>query len=330
MKGNRNKSPVESSGSKRPFKSSKADEKKEIVYAMPAKPLDFSFKDLKSFEDLRKCEPRNGVRKSIEDIEKEEKDKENSNNLRTEKPMSHTLFDEETTERFDKKGKKETKQEANDVVEGRIHADKVVENKGGKLVKKEEEKLDNVPKKKVKYLQYNNSIVLHSNYIKSFRNIHNVLFEILPEVDFLLNKTKIDLIQWIDISHNRLEDIHSDILNLPFLKILYCHANSIKEIEKVLVLGRCKSLLNLTLHGNPIEQIKGYRHYIIEIVPMLEKLDFTLVSEKELDIIHHRGSRYGERRNKQGQVIEYPKLDKEILDRMKMPKDDLGDKKDDN
>jgi len=81
-------------------------------------------------------------------------------------------------------------------------------------------------------------------------------------------------------------------------------------------------LINLTLHGNSIEHIKGYRNFIIELVPKLEKLDFTLVSEKELDIIHFKGSRYGELRDKLGNIVSYPKLD----DRFKRrPKDEKND-----
>ena len=218
-----------------------------------------------------------------------------------------------------------------DVIEAKINLDMKLDNKGGKMIKIDEGKSVG-SKKKIKYVTYTNTVILHSNQIKSFEKIDQVFDYILPDISFFAsqNRNKLDLVQWIDISHNRIDDIHPDILKLKFLKILYCHANYIKEIEKVLVLKHSKSLLNLTLHGNPIEQIKGYRQFIVEIVPSLEKLDFTLVSEKELDIIHYRGSRWGEKRNKQGEVIDYPKLDMEILKRMIKPQDDQFIKKDDD
>lgn len=301
----------------------------EIYYATPAKPLDFSFKELRGFEDLIKTEPRAGTRKSIEETLKQKEEQLSGNS----DPKKDKVENEEIQEqKQNQRAKREpTKLELNDVIEAKINTDIKMDAKGGKMFKAEEDKKEG-PKRKIKYVSYTNSVILHSNSIKSFEKCDQVLNDILPDIDFFAmpNRSKLDLIQWIDISHNKIEEIHPDILNLKFLKILYCHANYIKEIEKVTILRNCKSLLNLTLHGNPIEQIKGYRQFIVEIVPSLEKLDFTLVSEKELDIIYHRGSRWGEKRNRQGEVIEYPKLDIEILKRMIKSSDDQMDKKDDN
>jgi hypothetical protein len=301
---------MSSTGSRLP-KKVKSETKSELVYSLPAKPIDFSFKKLIVMEELRKMEPRNGVRKSIELLNKEESEK-NEMFMKSgrENMGNHQSEDEET---FKKTQFNKTEAEE-------------------KIVEQFQQPKDDKPvavKKKVKYVYYANALILHSNEVKSLEGVADVLIDVLPDLVFpiQINRSKVDLIQWIDLSFNRLEDIHADILKLPFLKILYLHANYIKEIESVLSLSQCRALLNLTLHGNPIEQIKGYRHFIIEMVPCLEKLDFTLVSEKELDIIHHRGSRYGERRNKKGEVIEYPKLDDEILKRLKMPKDEVSEKK---
>ncbi len=302
---------------------------KEIYYATPAKPLDFSFKDLRGFEDLIKTEPRAGLRKSVEETLKI-KEELQSGNLDLKKKDADNEDVQEIKHNLRNK-REPTKLELNDVIEAKINTDLKIDAKGGKMFKADEDKKEG-PKRKIKYINYTNSVILHSNSLKSFEKCDQVLNDILPDIDFFAipNRNKLDLIQWIDISHNKIEDIHPDLLNLKFLKILYCHANYIKEIENVTILRNCKSLLNLTLHGNPIEQIKGYRQFIVEIVPSLEKLDFTLVSEKELDIIHHRGSRWGEKRNRQGEVIEYPKLDVEILKRMIKSSDDQMDKKEDN
>jgi Leucine-rich repeat (LRR) protein len=291
-------------------KKAKNETKNELVYSLPAKPIDFSFKKLICMEELRKMEPRNGIRKSIDLLNKEESEK-NETFMKSgrENMGNHQSEDEENFKRTNFKAEVEEK-----------NVEQFQQPKDDKPV---------AAKKKVKYVYYSNALILHSNEIKSIEGIADVLVDVLPDLEFTIqiNRSKIDLIQWIDLSFNRLEDIHTDILKLPFLKILYLHANYIKEIESVISLSHCKALLNLTLHGNPIEQIKGYRHFIIEMVPCLEKLDFTLVSEKELDIIHHRGSRYGEKRNKKGEVFEYPKLDDEILKRLKMPKDEVAEKK---
>jgi hypothetical protein len=291
----------------------------EIFYATPSKPLDFSFKELNNFEEIIKTEPRAGIRKSIEEAIK----------IKDENAEGKDPLNEENPEPKQERRKRETQKfEVNDVVEAKMNMDVKMDNKGGKIGKIDETKAGG-PKRKIKYVNYTNAIILHSNQIRSFEKVDYTLNTILPDIDFFAmpNRNKLDLIQWIDISHNKIEEIHPDLLNLKFLKILYCHANHIKEIEKIMILNNCQSLLNLTLHGNPIEQIKGYRQFVVEIVPSLEKLDFTLVSEKELDIIFHKGSRWGEKRNRNGEVIEYPKLDPEILKRMIKSDDDVMEKK---
>jgi len=290
----------------------------EIFYATPSKPLDFSFKELNNFEEIIKTEPRSGIRKSIEEAIKIKDEGGDKNPL-----------DEEVVEQRQERRKRETQKfEINDVVEAKMNMDVKMDNKGGKIHKIDDGKVGG-PKRKIKYVNYTNAIILHSNQIRSFEKVDYTLNTILPDIDFFAmpNRNKLDLIQWIDISHNKIEEIHPDLLNLKFLKILYCHANHIKEIEKIMILRNSQSLLNLTLHGNPIEQIKGYRQFVVEIVPSLEKLDFTLVSEKELDIIYHKGSRWGEKRNRNGEVIEYPKLDPEILKRMIKSEIDVMEKK---
>ena len=295
---------------KKPQKSiKKSSHNNEIYYATPAKPLDFSFKEIRNLEDLIKIEPRSGIRKSLEEIIKSKDNQEkNQDNLKL-----NSLDEDFQESKFDKKNRKESLNEVNDVIEAKINNDLKSDIKGNKINKSDDLKLQGT-KKKIKYIIYTNTIILQSNQTKSFEKIDSAFNDILPDINYfaMQNRSKLDLIQWVDISFNKIQDIHPDLLNLKFLKILYCHANHIIEIEKILVLGHSKSLLNLTLHGNPIEQIKGYRQYIIEIVPSLEKLDFTLVSEKELDIIFHRGSRWGEKRNKNG-TFEANKFDRDSL-----------------
>ena len=169
-----------------------------------------------------------------------------------------------------------------------------------------------------------------NNKLTSLSGIYEVLLELLPELTFKSKLGKVELLQWIDISRNKLTDISSDIQKLPFLKILYVHGNNIQEIEKVTALSKCPSLTSLTLYGNPLDHIKGYRHFLIEMCPLLEKLDGAVVSEKELDVIKFRGCRYGEVRDKKGKVLKYPKLPEEIIKTIQMQEQNSNEKKDDN
>jgi hypothetical protein len=317
----------------------------EILYTLPNKPLDYSFREIVYMKDLINAIPRQGVRKQQRVNENSTASKHDVNN-------EEENFKESNTSQTKKK-KQEQKEE---VVESKIFGDKSSD------INKTKKKVDVLSKlassnsidkvsipKVIKYLPYTNAVILHSNSIKSLAEIDVAFIEILPEVEFLkdkvlnksnsknldsvdtipksVNYSKIDLLQWIDLSHNRLESVHKDILKIPYLKILYLHANLIKDLEEIRHLSQCKTLINLTLHGNPIEHIKGYRLIVIELVATLEKLDFTLVSEKELDIIHYKGARFGEVRSKTtGEIVVFPQLDKEILKRMNIQLN--NDKKD--
>ena len=305
----------------------------EIYYTKPLKPLDFSFRDLNNMIDLITCLPRKGLKKQQE----AEVDKQDNSTINK---IKNDLNEEKTLENKKKK-KNDNQQEI--IVKGKVFGGSSNDNKNKKR-KDSQINIDSTSvqnnnksnEKVVKFLPYTNSLILHSNNITNLNKIDSVLEEILHDVLFLeeryarsifssgqlnfLNFNKVDLLQWIDLSHNKLESIHPDITKLRYLKILYLHANFIQNLQEITVLSSCKALLNLTLHGNPIEHIKGYRLLVIEMMPALEKLDFTLVSEKELDIIHFKGARFGEKRNKKtGKVMIFPSLDKEILKRMNVP-----------
>ena len=231
---------------------------------------------------------------------------------------------------------KKAKNESNEIFEGKLRDD-VNEAKGKKfnesaikINKKEESKKNQEKKIKIKFKKYCNAFNVSNNKLTTIEGIHTVLEALLPDLTFTSKLTKVQLIQWIDISRNKLTGIHRDICELPYLKILYVHGNNIQEIGKVTALSQCKSLTSLTLYGNPMDHIKGYRNFIIEMCPLLEKLDGAVISEKELDIIKFHGSRYGEVRDKKGNVKKYPKLPDEIIKTLQLAEQNNQEKKEDN
>ena len=305
---------------------SKYDQKETLCYIEADKPLVYNFFDVKTLTELIDKEPTSGKRK--ENKKKEENEEKNENINETEK--------KKTDEEEQLKTKK-VKNESNEIYEGKLRDD-VNETKGKKFnevssnnfIKKEDNKKDQDKKIKLKFKKYCNAFNVSNNKLTTIDGIVSVLTALLPELTFPSKLTKVELIQWIDISRNKLTDISREICELPFLKILYVHGNNIQEIGKVTALGKCKSLTSLTLYGNPIDHIKGYRNFIIEMCPLLEKLDGAVISEKELDIIKFHGSRFGEVRGKNGEVKRYPKLPDEIIKTLKQQEKNSQEKKEDN
>jgi hypothetical protein len=171
-----------------------------------------------------------------------------------------------------------------------------------------------VKKNKIKFNTYISSIFLTNCEIESIEGIDKTFNNILA--NFSINneiKDKIEnkllLIQWLDLSNNKLSFIHKDLISLVNLKILNLNNNLFNDLNKVTNLGEMKNLINLTFIGNKIIKVPGYRQFLIEMCPILQQLDSAQVTEKELEVVHFGGSKFGEiRENGNGKVIRYPKL----------------------
>ena len=303
----------------------KDDKRENLCYIEADKPLVYNFFDVKTLQELIDKEPTSGKRKENKKKEDNEDKNENINEMEKKK-----------NEEEEQLKLKKAKNESNEIFEGKLRDD-VNEAKGKKfnesaikINKKEESKKNQEKKIKIKFKKYCNAFNVSNNKLTTIEGIHTVLEALLPDLTFTSKLSKVQLIQWIDISRNKLTGIHRDICELPYLKILYVHGNNIQEIGKVTALSQCKSLTSLTLYGNPMDHIKGYRNFIIEMCPLLEKLDGAVISEKELDIIKFHGSRYGEVRDKKGNVKRYPKLPEEIIKTLQLAEQNNQEKKEDN
>lgn len=179
----------------------------------------------------------------------------------------------------------------------------------------EEERLEKLKKKK-HFLNYISTVYIIQCRLETLEDIHKGLEALLPDVKInvsvpksLTNEGfyKIYFIQKLDLSENNITFIHKDITLIPNLKILNLANNLIIDLNKIKQLQNIKKLMSLTLRGNKICMIRGYRQFVIELCPVLIQLDSAVVSEKELEIIHFKGSRYGEKReNGHGKIISYP------------------------
>lgn len=179
----------------------------------------------------------------------------------------------------------------------------------------EEERLEKLKKKK-QFRNYISTIYIIQCHLETLEGIHTSLQELLPEIkiDIKIPKSIIDnnmdriyFIQKLNLSENNITFIHKDITLIPNLKILDLGNNLITDLNKVKELQNINKLMFLILRGNKICMIRGYRQFIIELCPVLSQLDSAEVSEKELEIIHFKGSRFGEKReNGHGKIIRYP------------------------
>ncbi len=88
---------------------------------------------------------------------------------------------------------------------------------------------------------------------------------------------------WLDLSFNQLTDIDEALLDLPNLRVLYLHANEIREGAPIRRLGKLKQLTNLTIHGNPLDCQPNINKELLCLIPSLTKLNFSPVTRLQRD-----------------------------------------------
>ncbi|KAK3579819.1 hypothetical protein CHS0354_014966 [Potamilus streckersoni] len=108
----------------------------------------------------------------------------------------------------------------------------------------------------------------------------------LTDVNSLLDVTKEKFenwkdIAWIDLSFNELTTINPCLTEFDNLQILYLHGNQITDLREVEKLAKLPKLRKLTLHGNPVDAMKGYRQIVLSMLPNLQVLDFSTVTKAD-------------------------------------------------
>ncbi len=119
---------------------------------------------------------------------------------------------------------------------------------------------------------------LNNNEIRTLKNLPDTLQYVMWRPENL---------EWLDLSYNYLATIDKELLAFPNLKTLYMHGNYISNLEEVRKLQDLPGLQILTLYGNSIEQIKGYRLWVLGMLyekhETLKKFDNVLITRKEFD-----------------------------------------------
>ncbi|XP_021264694.1 leucine-rich repeat-containing protein 51-like [Numida meleagris] len=88
-------------------------------------------------------------------------------------------------------------------------------------------------------------------------------------------------LRWLDLSFNRLTAIDPVLATLGGLQSLHLHGNAVSCLSEVDKLAALARLRRLTLYGNPMEEERGYRRYVLALLPQLSTLDFSAVTQQE-------------------------------------------------
>uniref|UniRef100_K3WS55 U2A'/phosphoprotein 32 family A C-terminal domain-containing protein n=1 Tax=Globisporangium ultimum (strain ATCC 200006 / CBS 805.95 / DAOM BR144) TaxID=431595 RepID=K3WS55_GLOUD len=147
------------------------------------------------------------------------------------------------------------------------------------------------------------SLRVNNNKITSLDGMDDALSAVFDDPSAL---------QWIDLSGNALAKIARDTF-APYKGIftLHLHGNKLQRYADIDNLALCLPMLHsLTLHGNPLDQKKHYRNYVIASFPTLMQLDFSSVTKGDREkaetwasIYKHVASPKGRETLKKGDVF---------------------------
>ncbi|XP_014859406.1 PREDICTED: leucine-rich repeat-containing protein 51-like [Poecilia mexicana] len=123
----------------------------------------------------------------------------------------------------------------------------------------------------------------NNKYLSQSMRLNNNNITNLVGLEFMLSHflAQPSLLGWLDLSCNKITSIECVLCELKELRVLYLHGNDIWSLSEVNKLGELNYLHTITLHGNLIENIKGYRSHVISILPHLKRMDFSAVTRQE-------------------------------------------------
>ena len=105
----------------------------------------------------------------------------------------------------------------------------------------------------------------------------------LLNVRDLLNLQSFENLKQIDLSSNQLESLPAAnvFAGMHSLQFLYLHSNAISKWQDLQSLVSLPEIMHITLFGNPVCQIPGYRHFIVNSIPCLKALDNYVITDEE-------------------------------------------------
>jgi hypothetical protein len=121
------------------------------------------------------------------------------------------------------------------------------------------------------------------NEIRAIRLANNYFTTVDIISGGLSNRIDMDKVLWLDLSFNQITSIIDDFAKLfPNLTTLNLHANKIFKLQDIKKIGSVENLKSLSLYGNPVEEHKHYRNYVLHSCSKLTQFDSSPVTKSEI------------------------------------------------
>ena len=121
--------------------------------------------------------------------------------------------------------------------------------------------------------------------VKAIRIANNEISNVSILCNPLTSQLDTTKISWLDLSFNRIEKLDDSLFStFPNVTTLYLQANQITKLTELKKLALFPQIRSLALYGNPVEEHKHYRNFVLFTCKNLKNFDMSPVTQTERDM----------------------------------------------
>lgn len=124
--------------------------------------------------------------------------------------------------------------------------------------------------------------------IKAIRLANNAICDLQILVNPFSSLFDTSKITWLDVSFNQIDKINLSVFEaFPNITALYLQANAILRLSEIRKLQKFPFLKSLAVFGNPVEEHKHYRNYVLFFCKSLTNFDMSPVTKSERKMVRN-------------------------------------------
>lgn len=122
--------------------------------------------------------------------------------------------------------------------------------------------------------------------IKAIRMANNLIYNLRILISPFCSMLDASKVTWLDVSFNQIETLDPSIFeHFPNISALYLQANKILRLSEIRKLEKFRRLKSIAIFGNPVEEHKHYRNYVLYYCKSLTNFDMSPVTKSERQMV---------------------------------------------
>lgn len=122
--------------------------------------------------------------------------------------------------------------------------------------------------------------------IKAIRMANNLIYSLQILISPFCSMLDTSKVTWLDVSFNQIETLDTSIFDhFPNISALYLQANKILRLSEIRKLEKFQRLKSIAIFGNPVEEHKHYRNYVLYYCKSLTNFDMSPVTKSERQMV---------------------------------------------